>query len=119
MLVDPQVITLSEAALTLPRTAVTSDGAKYSSPDTTLKASVRHTYGRRNRHSVQLTFDKVAADPLLSSANRRLSMSTWILVDVPPEGFTIAEQVALVKALTTWLTANSMANTSKVVGGES
>lgn len=119
MLADPQSITLSGTATSLPRTGVTPQGAKYSSPDTSLTLSTVHNYGRRTRHSVQVRQDKIAADPLLTSANRRLSASVWLAIDVPPEGFSIAEQTALIKSLTDWLTASTMANAGKLAGGES
>lgn len=119
MLADPQTITISGSASTLPRTAVVPDGAIYSNPDSTIKFDVRHTNGRRNRSIARLRSDKIAADPLLTATNRRLSATVYVAVDVPPEGFSVAEQVALIKALSDWLTASTNANATKVVGGES
>lgn len=116
---DPQSVTLSGTAATLPRTATGALSATYANPDSTLKLDVLHNVGRRNRHQARVTSSKIAADPLLSNVNRRLSASAWITIDVPPEGFSVAEQVALIKALTDWLTASTMANATKVVGGES
>lgn len=119
MLADPQSITLAGTATSLPRTAVTPTGAVYSTPDSSIKFDVLHNYGRRNRHMVRIKSDKIAADPLLAGNNRRLSTSVWLVVDVPPEGFSTADQVGLIKALSDWLTASSNANATKVVGGES
>jgi hypothetical protein len=119
MLADPQSVTLAGSAVSLPRTSTTTTGAVYSAPDSTIKLDVVHNIGRRNRTTVRLRQDKIAADPLIASTNRRLSATAYMGIDVPPEGFTVAEQVALVKALSDWLTASTMANTTKVVGGES
>lgn len=119
MLSDPQSVTISGSAVSLPRTAVTPTGAAYTSPDSTVAFDILHTKGRRNRHQVRIKSDKIAADPLLTATNRRLSASVWLTVDVPPEGFTVAEQVALISALAAWLTASTNANATKVVGGES
>lgn len=118
MLNDPQTITISGTANTLPRVSTTPTGAVYANPDSTVTFDVTHNRGRRNKHMVRIRTDKVAADPLLANVNRRLSMSGWFALDVPPEGFTVTEMVATLAALATWLTANSNANAVKVVGGE-
>jgi hypothetical protein len=68
---------------------------------------------------VRVKSDKIAVDPLITTVSRRLSASCWVAIDVPPEGYTVVEQVALVKALCDWLLASTSANTTKVVGGES
>lgn len=119
MLTDPQSVTLSGTATSLPRVSVMPTSAKYAAPDATLRLDVTHTYGRRNRHGVRVTSDKIAADPLIATSNRRLSASAWFTIDVPPEGYTVVEQVAMIKALSDWLTANTNANATKVCGGES
>jgi len=46
-------------------------------------------------------------------------MSTYIVADVPTVGFTVAEQKQIVDALSTWLTATSGSNVTKLLGGES
>lgn len=119
MLSDPQSITLGGTAVSLPRTAITANGASYVAPDSATRLEVLHTYGRRNRHMGRVRQDKIAADPLLSSTNRRLSATAGFYVDVPPEGYSIAEQVALLKSLTDALTASTMALATKILGGES
>lgn len=119
MLSDPQSLTISGSAVSLARTATLPTGSVYSTPDSTTQFDITHTKGRRNRHQVRIKSDKIAADPLLASTNRRLSASVWMTVDVPPEGYTVAEQVALIAALAAWLTASTNANATKVVGGES
>jgi hypothetical protein len=119
MLSDPQSVTIGGTAVSLPRTAITANGASYVAPDSATRLEVLHTYGRRNRHMVRVRTDKIAADPLLASNNRRLSATAGFYIDVPPEGFSVTEQVALVKSLTDALSASTMALTTKVVGGES
>ena len=119
MLSDPQSVTLAGTAVSLPRTATSGTGATYKAPDSTLVLETIHNYGRRNRAMVRVRQVKIAADPLIATTNRRLSLSAWLVVDMPPEGFSIAEQVSLVKALSDWLSASTYANTTKLVGGES
>jgi hypothetical protein len=46
-------------------------------------------------------------------------MSTYIVADVPPVGFSVVEQKQIIDALTAWLTASSGANVTKFLGGES
>jgi hypothetical protein len=45
-------------------------------------------------------------------------MSAYVVVDVPPTGFTVAEQKYIVDALTLWLTAASAIKTTQLLGGE-
>lgn len=83
MLSDPQSITLSGSASSLPRTSTTQLGAVYSNPDSTITLDVVHNKGRRNRTTVRLRQDKIAADPLLATVNRRLSTTAYFGVDSP------------------------------------
>jgi hypothetical protein len=45
-------------------------------------------------------------------------MSAYLVVDVPPLGFSIAEQKQIVDALTGYLTASSGARVTQLLGGE-
>jgi hypothetical protein len=119
MLTDPQSVTLAGTAVSLPRTAFTANGAVYTSPDSTLVLETIHNYGRRNRSMVRIRQDKIAADPLIATTNRRLSASAWFTIDTNPEGFSVAEQVAIIKLLSDWLSASTYSNATKLVGGES
>jgi hypothetical protein len=45
-------------------------------------------------------------------------MSVYVVVDVPPVGYTVAEAQAVVAGLTKWLTDTSGSNVAKLLGGE-
>lgn len=119
MLSDPETITISAAPISLPRTGSGVSSGTFMSSDGTLKLDISHQYGKRFRRVIRVTQNKVSADPLVPSQNVRSSMSTFIVFDVPVNGYTSAEAKAVVDGLTAWLTASSGANVTKVLGGES
>lgn len=119
-LADPQSVTINSVANSLPRTATNEHKSAYQKDDGTVKMTVSHQPGKeRARVSVRLDFKKIAADPFLPSVNRELGVSYFFNVDRPNTGFTPAELKDVAQALTTWLTASSGANLTKILGGES
>jgi hypothetical protein len=80
---------------------------------------VRHTYGKRSRHNVKFTQNKIAADPFDTTLNQAVSMSVNLTVDVPVQGFTIVEQGYVVASLLAEMAASSAALTTQILGGES
>lgn len=117
MFADPQTVTVNAVAKTLPRVSVGDRKASYESTADGLGLTITHVVGKRNRHTVRLNIDKTAADPLLDGVSKAYSMSAYIVIDVPPLGFTLAEQKLNVKALLDHLNAST--NTDKVLAGES
>lgn len=115
---DPQSVTISTVAQSLPRTSSGINSGAFQKDDSTVKLDVSHQYGKRTRRLVKLTHTKIAPDPLISSTNIRYSMSVNLVIDTPVTGYTVAEAKAIVDALTKWLTDTSGANTTKVLGGE-
>jgi hypothetical protein len=65
-----------------------------------------------------VTHSKVAPDPLFPAQNTPYSMSTTLVVDVPPVGYTVAEAKAVVDGLIAQLNASSGALITKLLGGE-
>lgn len=118
MYTDPQTITINAVANTLPRISSGVNSGVFSKDDGNVKLSVSHQYGKRNRRQVRVDFRKVAADPLATGYNKEYSMSTYLVVDHPPVGFSIAEIKQIVDALSAYLTASSGANVTKLIGGE-
>lgn len=116
---DPQSLTINAVAQSLPRTSTGNNESFYTKDDGTVKLSIRHTYGRRDRSLVRVDFKKVAADPFLSGVNKEYGMSVTLSIDTPPTGFTNTEQKYVVDALVAYLAASSGANVTKVLGGES
>jgi hypothetical protein len=68
---------------------------------------------------VRLDASKIAADPFVAGQNNQVSMSAYLVVDVPKQGYSIAEQKQIVDALTAYLTASSGARVTQLLGGES
>lgn len=116
MFSEPQSVTVSGSAKSLPR--VSFGDRKGVFEDTAgNRLTISHTNGRRNRHIVRLDNTKTALDPLLDGVSKEYSMSCQLIVDVPPVGFTAADQSAVAKALTDWLATAGVL--LKVTGGES
>lgn len=116
---DPQSVTINAVANSLPRTASTASSSEYTKDDGTVKLSISHQYGKRNRRQIRLQHSKTSADPLIPATNRPYNMACYIVVDVPVYGYTNAEAKQIVDALTAYLTASSGANVTKLLGGES
>jgi len=115
---DPQSLTLNGSAVSLPRTGSGVGSGTFTSNDGTSEIIVSSTYGKRTRRTARVNVSKIAPDPLISSQNIRYSSSVYLVVDQPVTGFTVAELTDIVKSITTWLSASSNANTTKLLGGE-
>lgn len=115
---DPQSLTINSVANSLPRTSSGTNSGVFTKDDGNVKLTVSHQYGKRNRRQIRVDFRKVAADPLATGYNKEYSMSTYLVVDVPTVGFSIAEQKQVVDALSAYLTATSGSNVTKLLGGE-
>lgn len=118
MFSEPQTLTINSVANTLPRVSSGVNAGVFSKDDGNVKLSVSHQYGKRNRRQIRVDFRKIAADPLATGYNKEYSMSTYLVVDHPPVGFSLAEAKQIVDALSAYLTASSGANVTKLLGGE-
>ncbi len=118
-LTDPQSITISGSAVSLPRVDTGNNSSVYRSADGNVDMQIGHTYGRRNRHRIRLHTAKVSADPISPTLNRPFDMGINMVIDVPDTGYTPAEAKANVDALLAYLTASSGAIVTKLLGGES
>jgi hypothetical protein len=117
---DPQSVTIgtTPGAVSLVRVNSGSETGKFSNYDAKTNLKVGSTYGRRIRREARIDFQKVTADPLVSSTNVLVGSSVYLVIDAPQSGFSAAEQKELAKALLTWLTASSDANLIKLIAGE-
>jgi len=115
---DPQSVTISGTAVSLPRVSSGVNAGGFSSADGLVALTVSNQYGKRTRRTMRLSQSKISADPLVPSQNVKSSMSTYIVVDTPVNGFTNAEIKALVDAFTAYLTASTGARVTQLVGGE-
>lgn len=119
MLSDPQSITINAIAVSLPRTSSSENKGEFKSNDSLVAETVSHQYGKRNRHLFRIDHSKVAADPFQSGLNTKYSMSSYIVFDVPPVGYTVTEAKQVVDGFIAQLTASSGALITKILGGES
>lgn len=117
---DPQSVTINAVAQTLPRTGQGIKSGEFTKDDGNVKLEVSHTVGKnaRERSTIRLTHRKIAADPLTTAVNLQYSMSTYIVVDRPPVGYTLTEAKQIVDALTAYLTASTGARVTQLLGRE-
>jgi hypothetical protein len=117
---DPQSVTIgtTPGTVSLPRVNTGSDVGKFSNYDSKVALEVSTAYGKRTRHVARLTFSKVVTDPLVSTTNVIASGTVTLSIDVPPSGFSAAEQKDLAKAIINHLTASSDAQLIKLIAGE-
>jgi hypothetical protein len=116
-LVDPQTVTVNAVAKPLPRVASGDFTGTFASAVDGLQLRVWHTEGRRNRSNVRLDVEKIGADVLIPSTNRPYSMSVYLVVDTPLQGFTTAEIGYYLKAVSDWVAVAG--NQTKVLNHES
>lgn len=116
---DPQSVTISGTANSLPRTGSGDNTGSFMKDDGNVKMSVSHRYNKRTSRTIRLDHRKVAADPLIPTNNTNYSMSIRVVVDVPPIGYTPTEVKAIWDGFLANLAASSGANTVKFLGGES
>jgi hypothetical protein len=81
--------------------------------------TISHSYGKRTRRQIRIDHQKTAVDPLIPAQNKPYSMSYYVVVDVPPVGYSVADQIKILKGLFTNLAATTDANYTKFLGGES
>lgn len=118
MFTDPQSVTISGTAKTLPRVSSGDYTGQFRSPSGDYTLSVKHTVGKRDRSVVRLDTRKIAGNPLDPSKNLPYSAGVYVVLDAPAQGggFTSVELEDLVKGLSAYLSA---ANITKFVGKES
>lgn len=115
---DPQTVTINAVPKTLARTGSGLDTGTFSKDDGEVKLSVAHAYNKRNRRTVRIDHQKLAADVMDSSLNVPYSASVYLVVDAPKAGYTIAELKQIVDGFTAYLTASSGARVTQLLGGE-
>jgi hypothetical protein len=115
MFSDPQSVTINSVAVSLPRTSVKDGSAIYTSADGLTNLTIKQNASTsRFRREARLTVNKIAADPI-SSVNKQISTSVYIVIDEPKWGFSDTELDYYKDALVAWAID---ANTNKMLGGE-
>jgi hypothetical protein len=116
---DPLSVTISGATSSLPRTDVGEDKAEYTSSDGLIVVSANHNYGKRTRHQLRIDTSKLTSDPFRPAENVKVSMSYYVVFDLPPAGYTATEALAVYTGFAAMYSASSNALLTKLLGGES
>jgi hypothetical protein len=82
------------------------------------KLTISHNNGNRTRHLFRIDNSKVATDPFITGVSTKQNVAAYLVVDVPPSGFTTAEVKFVVDGLLAQLSASSGAAVTKLLGGE-
>lgn len=118
MFSDPQSVTVSGVAKTLPRVSAGEYTGLFRASDGAYNLSVKHTAGKKDRSVISLESRKIGANPLDPTRNLPFSARAYVVLEAPGGnvGFTSTELEDITKALAAYLTA---ANVTKFVGKES
>jgi hypothetical protein len=116
MFSDPQSVTVNAVAKSLARTGSTDSIGIYQSTADGLVLKISHQNGKRNRQTVRLDVSKISADPLVPTVNRPYSLSAYLVLDTPLQGFSTTEIGYYLKAVSDWLAVSG--NQTKLVNQE-
>lgn len=118
MFSDPQSVTISGTAVSLPRVSSETNKGVFRSNDNYVVETVSHQYGKRTRRMLRLDHSKITPDPFVSTQNNLSSFSFYIVTNAPLVGYTVAEQKAVIDGFIAQLNASSGALLTKFLGGE-
>jgi hypothetical protein len=120
-LTDPQSITINAVPQSLPRTFQEGKEASYTSSDGLWELSLNHTLVKqgRTRHLLRFDHSKVSSDPFKPSENVRVTTAIYLVIDVPPSGYTNTELMQIYTGFKALFSASSDAVITKLLGGES
>lgn len=116
---DPLSVTISAVTTPLPRVSVGDDESSYQSSDGLIVLTASHDYGKRTRRLLRIDTSKMTSDPFRPAENVKVSMSNYMVFDLPPAGYTAVEAQAVYTGFKTLFTATSDAMIVKLLGGES
>lgn len=116
---DPQSVTISGNAISLPRVSTDGDEVTYQSSDGLVQLLASHEVSKRGRHLIRINHSKLTPDPFIPAENVKVSMSIYTVFDVPLVGYTAAEQLAVYTGFKTQLAASSDLLITKLLAGES
>lgn len=114
---EPLSLNITGSAVSLPRVEGPNDG-DYRSADGLQEVIVSHTTGKRTRRLLRVNLSKVTSDPFKPAENVKVSMSYYIVFDLPPAGFTTAEQLTVFTGANALMTASTNLIITKLLGGE-
>lgn len=115
---DPQSVTVNAVPISLPRTASGNSSGSFTSADGNTSLTVSSSYGKRTRRTLRLSQKKIVSDPFVPANSVPVTMSTYIVVDTPNNGYTVTEAKQVVDALVAYLSASTGAKVTQLLGGE-
>lgn len=114
---DPQSVTISGTAISLPRVSTGQFQSDYQSADGLVTLKIASAIGNsRIRRVARLDHSKLATDVFQPDRQVKRSMSCYLVLDVPQVGYTIAEAQAVHAGHKAAMTD---ALITKLLGGES
>lgn len=118
-LADPQSIKINGTTTSLPRVSTGDFESVYTSADGLIKLSLSTANSKRKRQVVRVDVSKITADPFISTQNVEVSMSTYLVFDRPPAGYTNTEAKQVYDGFIEALQASSSLVITKLLGSES
>jgi hypothetical protein len=115
---DPQEVTINAVPHSLPRVGFGPTSGVFSTPDGEQKLTISHAVSKRARRTARLDHKTVVTDPLSPALNTPRSMSVYLVVDAPLNGYSSGDLTAIAGGLLTWLGDDSAANLVRLLGGE-
>lgn len=117
MFTDPQSITVSGSAKSMPRVEISGRKAIYRKDDSSYQMTISHANasGSRVRSMVRIDHRAIVADPL-TSVNDYEDLAVYLVIDRPEVGFSATQIDALIVAFKAWLTTAAV---TQLVGQES
>jgi hypothetical protein len=118
MFADPQSVTISGTAKSLPRVSSGDFSGQFRASDGAYNLTVKHSQGRKDRSVIRLDSKKLGSNPLDPTKNLPYTASAYVVLEAPAggQGYTSVELEDLTKGLVAYLSA---ANVTKFVGKES
>lgn len=116
---DPQSITISGVTTPLPKVYSEGSESHYQSSDGLIVVTASHDVGKRARRLLRVDFAKLSPDAFKPDENVKRSMSVYMVFDMPSDGFSNAEGLAVYTGFKTMITASSDLLVTKLLGGES
>jgi hypothetical protein len=121
-LTDPQKFKeVAGTEVTAPRVSTGDFKSIYETSDglNKLTLSTTESSANRKRHLIRIDVEKLATNIYEESKKQSVSMSVYLVIDRPQNGYSVAECKKLVEGIVGLLSASTYALTEKVLGGES
>jgi len=116
---DPQSVTISGSATSLPRTGSGIKEGAFGSADGTITLKVSHQQsGKKIRSVIRMVKTKAVTDPSIPAQNIVVTSAPYLVYERTGVGLTQAEMIADIVGFLANLTASSNANLTKLTGQE-